>query len=283
MSETGAEPTVYRMLPLYEAKMIHHYDHRWATYEPDGTTRDVTLQEKQDPAFVPLPRYWVREEVVRDRLKDRADAPWFLGFRDIARSTDERTAIATLFPRSAVGHQLPLLHPGAGDPPLLAAVLSSFAHDYACRTKVGGTHLTFFIVEQLPVPTPDQLQALSGLDQDFIRTRVEELSFTSFSLGMDEVYGWAPARRELLRAELDAAMFHLYGLDRDEADYIMDTFPIVKRKDEAEHGEYRTKRLILEIYDDLARCLETGEDYQTRLDPPPADPSLRIRRPERSP
>jgi len=52
----------------------------------------------------------------------------------------------------------------------------------------------------------------------------------------------------------------------------MDTFPIVKRKDEAVRGEYRTKRVILEIYDAMADAARTGIPYQTRLDPPPADP-----------
>lgn len=54
----------------------------------------------------------------------------------------------------------------------------------------------------------------------------------------------------------------------------MGTFPIVKRKDEKAHGEYRTKRVILEIYDEMARATETGEPYGTRLDPPPADPRV---------
>jgi hypothetical protein len=83
-------------------------------------------------------------------------------------------------------------------------------------------------------------------------------------------FRWNPERRALLRAELDAAFFHLYGLSRDDADYVMDTFPIVKRKDEAAHGEYRTKRLILEAYDAMAEAIRTGTPYQTRLDPPPA-------------
>jgi hypothetical protein len=52
----------------------------------------------------------------------------------------------------------------------------------------------------------------------------------------------------------------------------MDTFPIVKRKDEEKHGEYRTKRIILEIYDEMAEAMRTGIPYKTRLDPPPADP-----------
>ena len=76
-----------------------------------------------------------------------------------------------------------------------------------------------------------------------------------------------------MRCELDAAYFHLYGIARDDVAYIMDTFPIVKRKDEAAHGEYRTKRVILEIYDAMARAMETGEPYRTRLDPPPGHPS----------
>ena len=45
-------------------------------------------------------------------------------------------------------------------------------------------------------------------------------------------FRWADERRALLRAELDAAYFHLYGIDRDDAEYIMETFPIVKRHDE---------------------------------------------------
>ena len=52
----------------------------------------------------------------------------------------------------------------------------------------------------------------------------------------------------------------------------METFPIVKRKDEAKHGEYRTKRVILEIYDALQQAMDTSQPYQTRLAPPPADP-----------
>jgi hypothetical protein len=58
---------------------------------------------------------------------------------------------------------------------------------------------------------------------------------------------------------------------REDVDYILDTFPIVRRKDEAQHGEYRTKRVILEIYDAMQQAITTGQPYQTRLDPPPAN------------
>src|SRR5690606_36047715 len=86
-----------RMLPLYEAKMIHHYDTRWATYEPDGTIRDVTLEEKR-AGFAVLPRYWVHQHEVDKKLEGKWDKRWLLGWRDICRSTDERTTIATKLP-----------------------------------------------------------------------------------------------------------------------------------------------------------------------------------------
>ena len=60
----------------------------------------------------------------------------------------------------------------------------------------------------------------------------------------------------------------------DAVNYIMDTFPIVRRKDEQRFGEYRTKRVILETYDTMAEAERANIPYKTRLDPPPADPRV---------
>jgi hypothetical protein len=79
------------------------------------------------------------------------------------------------------------------------------------------------------------------------------------------------AFQQIMCSELEAAYFHLYGIERDDVDYIMDTFPIVKRKDEAKYGEYRTKTTILEMYDEIKEAMESGTGYQTWLYPPPAD------------
>ncbi len=49
----------------------------------------------------------------------------------------------------------------------------------------------------------------------------------------------------------------------------------MKRKDEKQFGDYRTKRVILEIYDEMRRAMETGVPYETRLVPPPADRAVR--------
>lgn len=51
-------------LPLYEAKLIHQFDHRWATYTADGNNRDVTLAEKANPDSTVTPRYWVQAREV---------------------------------------------------------------------------------------------------------------------------------------------------------------------------------------------------------------------------
>ena len=84
----------------------------------------------------------------------------------------------------------------------------------------------------------------------------------------------------MLRCELDAAYFHLYGIERQDVDYVLETFPIVKERDEKQYGEYRTKHVILEIYDEMKHAIERGVPYQTRLDPPPADPAVAHAPPE---
>lgn len=117
---------------------------------------------------------------------------------------------------------------------------------------------------------------------DWVGTRVLELDYASWDLqpfardlGYDGLpFRWHPDRRELIRAELDAAFFHLYGLEEEDVDYVMETFPIVKRRDEEKFGHYRTKALILDVYRKMADAIATGVPYETILDPPPADPRV---------
>jgi hypothetical protein len=109
---------------------------------------------------------------------------------------------------------------------------------------------------------------------------VVELTYTAWALedfardmGWNSPpFVWNHDRRGRLRAELDAALFHLYGLDEESVDYVMDNFPIVKRRDEEKHGHFHTKALILGVYREMADAIATGVSYKTILDPPPADP-----------
>jgi hypothetical protein len=268
------------VLPLYEAKMVHHFDHRLGTYEGQtqaqanvGTLPHLTPRQQDDPSFAVRPRYWVDRTEVDDRLAKRGwDKKWLLGWRDVARSSDQRTMICSILPKVAVGHKFPLaLTGGSGD--LLVANLSSFVLDYVLRQKMAGTSVAFFLIKQLPVLPP----TVYGTWSDWIRQRVLELTYTAWDiapfardLGDDgPPFRWEEERRFAMRAELDAAFFHLYGIDRDDVDYIMETFPIVKRKDIQQHGTFRTKDLILQIYDAMAEATRAGRPYQTILDPPP--------------
>ena len=416
-----------RRLPLYEAKMTHQFDHRWATYvsapgKPGGVdTADIADAQKADPGFVVRPRYWLDEREVLARiarvparvakawlathmagvyadleaeaslefavaswlagelmrrtggirdegkaatdkglgeaylrvlsrldaefrplldslrqvragedigsflrwakqdaetplsdndlltlqdwqqtfhaasssgtrvqaLVDRIDAwmdtrspRWLMGWRDICRSTDERTVIAAVTPRVAIGHKLPVIRPVASRAPsrwvVLYANLCSLVLDYAARQKVGGTSLTYHYLKQFPVIPPDRY---TESDLAFIVPRVLELTFTAHDLKpwADDLaaydprpagqhgtpFAWNPERRAQLRAELDAYYARLYGLTRDELRYILDpadvmgddypseTFRVLKNNEMRAFGEYRTRRLVLAAWDAL--------------------------------
>lgn len=282
-------------LPLYEAKMVHHYNHRFGDYTdlPEGSAStqlpDVPLEQLQDADFAVQPRYWVPTSEVKAKLEEKWKQEWFLGFRDICRSTDERTVIASLIPFVGVGNNCPIMILGEKNKyygGFLLCNLTSFVLDFLSRFKVGGTHLNFFIANQLSILPPKTYARICSWSPSelvkWLLPRVLELTYTTWDLqpfaqdcGYDgPPFIWDDARRFLLRCELDAAYFHLYEINRDDVGYIMDTFPIVKRKDEAAHGEYRTKRVILEIYDAMQQAIQTGKPYQTLLDPPPADPRV---------
>jgi hypothetical protein len=265
------------MRPVYEAKMFHHYDHRWSTYE-SGISRLVTGDEKSRTDFLVLPRYWIAEEDARERLDGKWDKPWLLGWRDICRSTDERTMIASLLGLSARpegGTLLALCEPRLA--PALLGCLNSFAFDFVARQKVGGTHLKFFTMKQLPVPSPSAFEQVpEWADQslrDWLTQRVLWLNCRAVDMNelADEFQwsgskrGWDLNSRAIVRSELDGAMFHLYGISRDDVEYIMETFPIVKKKELREFGEYRTKKMILDVYEHMAEAERTGVPYRSSI------------------
>ena len=280
-----------RHLPLYEAKMIHHFNHRFGDYadrpaESESTALpEVPVERLQDPNYQPLPRYWVAEPEVDARLAGRWNRGWLLGWRDICRATDERTVIAGVVPRVGVGHTAPLALFHGTPAPLLACLLacwSSFVFDYGARQKVGGTHLTYGYLMQLPQPAPRTYCEAAPWDRQFtiaawLLPRILELACTSWDLqpfvhDLDfdaPPFRWDYDRRALLRAELDGAFFHLYGVSRDDASHILDSFPIVKRMDEARYGEYRVKRVTLDVLDAMQTASMDRTPYRSPFSPPP--------------
>ncbi|MFS8818547.1 Eco57I restriction-modification methylase domain-containing protein, partial [Synechococcus sp. R55.5] len=182
----GEPSTATHYLPLYEAKMIWHYDHRYGTYEgvdSRSSTQLPTPDERQhaDPHFVVLPWYWVPAEEVTKRLGDWQRG-WLVGFRDVTNATNERTAIFSLLPRVGVGHTMPIVLTGEISAIHLSCFLANLnvlIFDWALRQKIGGTHLTFFILRQLPIFPPT---AYTPADLAFIVPRALELTYTAWDL-----------------------------------------------------------------------------------------------------
>jgi hypothetical protein len=313
-----------QLVPLYEAKYIHQFDHRYAS-AANGHVEEVSAELKGASDFSIVTRYWVaRSDAILRVRRQGITADWLVGFRSVSSGTNERTAIFSAFPLAGAGNSINVvLGLTAAQYVYLLANGNSFIFDYTCRQKMSGMNVNIWIMEQLPVIPERRYEEPflgSGTLELWILPRVVELLYTAWDLepfakdcGYEgPPFRWDEERRYLLRCELDAAYFHLYlaasgewgmpngeeeqgqGSDhspfatrhspasghlpfptpRDAVEYIMETFPIVKRKDIAKHGEYRTKRVILEIYDQMQNAIETGEPYQTRLDPPPADPRV---------
>ncbi|SOE56785.1 N-6 DNA Methylase [Streptomyces sp. OV198] len=293
-----------RMLPVYEGKMVHHFDHRWNSYYGLGNDEyeHVPLEDKEDPHGVAQPRYWVQEKgrIPTVRNSKEAKIPgvsarleelqwhyeWVIGSRDVCRTTDERTAIPAFLPLSAVSYTFPLMLPSRS--PKLAAALvaiqSSIVYDYVARQKVGGIHMNRMVVKQLPVPHPDDLAPHTT----FLTPRALELVYTAWEMeplaedlgDTGSPFTWNEYRRAQLRAELDAYFLHLYGVSREDADYILESFQTenggLKNNEISKYGEYRTKRLVLTEYDRMATAgltlenpLIDGGNYTSTLTPSP--------------
>ena len=267
-------------LPLYEGKLIWHYDHRFASYDLKGVVKGkggrglpvTPLSRYEDPNYTIQPQYWVPRAEVLKRIPEFWQKDWLIAFRDVTSSKLERTAVFSLIPKVGVGHKAPVaLFSKELSSPVLSCFLAnsnSLVLDFITRQKIGGTSLSFFILNQLPIIPPD---AYTTTDVAYIAPRVLELVYTSYDLrsfaeDMDyhgEPFRWDEDRRALLRAELDAYFARLYGLTRDELRYILDpqdvygpdfpgeTFRVLKERELRQYGEYRTRRLVLEAWDRL--------------------------------
>lgn len=262
--------------PLYEAKLMHQYDHRWATYNGQGSASvDIPSKDKVSSCLEIQPRYWVLLEDLDERLSQRSwTRRWIIVWRRNARTNDERTVIATALPRVAVGDSLFVLFPGREvSPPSVACLLcclNSIVLDFVARQKIGGVNLSYYFLQQFPILSPS---SFSEIDRNYIAQRIAELTHTSHELRafaedlgyMGSPFSWDEDRRALLRAELDAKIAKLYGLTRDQLRYILDptdiygpdypseTFRVLKNNDIAKYGEYRTAKLVLDAWDRLER------------------------------
>ena len=258
-------------LPFYQGRMVHQFDHRANSVRvnPESTHNpylsvEVTRAQHADPLFLPTTQYSVPESAVDTTMSQYVG--WTIAYRRIARTTDIRTMIATIVPKAGFGDSIFLLMPEIGlsarDASSVVANLNSLSFDFVTRQKLHGTNLSWYLLEQLPVIAPEDYDRRFGetTARDLVRDHVLRLTYTAHDmapfardLGYDgPPFTWDEEERRHLRARLDALYFHLYGLDREDADYVLGTFPIVRKQDEAAFGSYRTRDLVLAYMNALA-------------------------------
>jgi hypothetical protein len=250
-----ADGTAY--VPLYEGKMIWHYNHHYGTW-PTGGERPNSIDtpsdnELQNPDSQITPWYWVPISAVNERLVKRDKDgnvvwewkhKWIIGFRDVTNATNERTFVCSPIPDAVgVGHSATLLYPECGTMPgvTLLSMMSSIIFDYITKQKIGGSHASISFVKQFPILTPAQISSdmqwqivkraaelcyfnhdLDGWAEELWEEMNDEQRTELPQIGRQEPWIYDPDRRALLQAELDAIFAHLYGLSTEDLKYILD-------------------------------------------------------------
>ena len=259
-------------LPLYQGLMVGNFDHRAgsvlinpANVHNPYVSKRTTGKEHAEPGFLPGVVYWVPADRVSRTFPHSMG--WTLVYRRITRPTDVRTTVATIIPWNGVSYTLPMLLPIGDTFPASAAAcllstLTSFCFDYIARQKLQGASMSLASLEQLPVIAPADYDRPFGATtaRDLVREHVLRLAYTAHDMAPfardlgnhGPPFAWDEEERRHLRARLDALYFHLYGLSREDASYVLDTFPIVRKQDEAAFGRYRTRDLILAYMNVLA-------------------------------
>ncbi len=264
-------------VPVYEAKMLQAYDHRAADIITDqsnwvrqGQTGKRSLVDYHNPEHLAIPRFWTETDHVE--IGDWGS----IGFKDITSPTNQRTMIAAFAPAAGFTNHFVLVRSNLGPirQTCLLSNLNSVSYDYVVRQKIGGVTLNFFIVEQVPMLSPDTYDKPCPWDRQttletWISERVLKLTCTAedmlpladacgFTSGsFQREYGgrlnkWDEEERAVLTAELDAAYFHLYGINRDDAEYILSTFKGIHDRRATLPGQVSTAEFILQKYDELA-------------------------------
>ncbi|MDP2316549.1 MAG: N-6 DNA methylase [Pseudomonadota bacterium] len=279
-------------LPLYEGRMVTHYDHRAKGYR-EGRGRSA---EWEDLPFGHhgkgiQPQWHIPLENVPSKTLDRLRR-YRVGWCDVTGAANVRTLLAALLPPHVLaGDSVPnLIFPEPFEWALCTtlAAMNTMCVDYIVRKKVG-SHVKYNHMDSLPLPRlPKDHPAVAALVPRVLALTCTGPEMTPFWNAM-ATHGWVEPvaaagpvpglvdeeARVQVEAEIEVIFARdLFGLSRQEIGHILDTFPIVERRQRQVYGEYRTKRLVLEIYDAMAEATRTGVPYATRLSPPPADPSV---------
>jgi hypothetical protein len=257
-----ADPQGAIALPLYQGVMIHQFDDAAKAWIR-GTGLSALWEPLPWESKLPTPQFLMPLEEAA-RKGDRLLSPK-VTYRSIARSTDERTLIASLNSGMPCGHKLGVLH--AEDPLLtcaLPALLNSFVLDWVARIRVGGTQVDAHVVAELPLVDPRH-PLLRALAINTLRLNAASWRFAPLWLAMrpflDEKTGWSaafcltPHARLRIRCITEALVAAMYGLDLTDLEAMLMPDPSNPRGfwrvDRDKPPEHRLTTLTIAAYQDL--------------------------------
>ena len=272
-------------LPVYEGRMIDLFDHRAKAYR-SGRGRSAVWDRLpfEHPAKGIVPQWRVLHSDVPGKVGSRVDR-YRVGFGDVTSSSNVRSLIAALIPPGSIcGDKVPnfvFSEASAWAYMPWLAVANSFAMDFLIRKKIA-LKVSYTVLDSMPFPRlPVDHPVIDRLGRLALRLTCTAPEMTGYWNAMVR-FGWCPPvsndatppgfcdedSREQARAEIDAIVARdIFGLSHDDLADVLDTFPGVRRREEKVHKEFRTRRLILECYDAMAKAAANHESYQTRLGP----------------
>ncbi len=253
-------------LPVYEGRMVDQFDHRAKAYR-SGRGRSAVWDPLSfgDPRKAIVPQWRLPAENLPKKLGDRT-THYRVGWCDVTAPRNERSLLAALIPPGVIcGHKVPTFSFPEGFEwsymPWLA-VANSFCVDFLSRKKVA-LSMSITVLDSLPFPrlplTHPVANRLAWLALRLTCTSPEMTAYWNAMAahGLCELIaeddappGFADTeQRAAARAEIDAVVARaLFDLSAEELAAILDTFPVLRRREEKTYGEFRTKRLVLEWY-----------------------------------
>jgi Eco57I restriction-modification methylase len=256
-------------LPLYEGRMIDQYDHRAKAWRSGRGRAAVWEQLRFDtPDKAIVPQWRVPRSNIPSKLGDRTDC-YRIGFGDVTAPRNERSLIAALIPPGTIcGHKVPtIVFPDGWEwfYMIWLAVANSFSLDFLLRKKVA-LSVTYTVLDSMPFPRlPLDHPAVSRLGPLALRLTCTAPEMTDYWNSM-ATHGWCQPvptgttppglideeDRAKAKAAIDAIVARdIFGLSANELAAILDTFPVLHRREKRAYGEFRTKQIVLDHFKEL--------------------------------
>ena len=206
-------------VPVYQGIMIQAFTpsaRGWVSGTGLGAKWDYRTPERVEWT----PQYLMRRESAASVTSPRAK----IGYRRIARSTDFRSFIGAVCPPFPCGDSVFILEVGSGgveEVATVAGLVNSLVFDYAVRSRLGGTNLSWYAVEECPLVERGRCPDLRRL---VVALNLAPSAQFSPHLASEEETTTAallPAERLRLRTMMDAVVGAAYGLNFDDLRHIL--------------------------------------------------------------